>query len=412
MLNKEKQVVVSIEFVADKEGIHPLDVTFNQWRSVILEENPNLLDVYRSIGVEFGVLKKANFIRKEANLEKLEIQKKAKQNEADFKFLEKESYFWSKFETESKKIFKDKIIVKPYASKKQHVKDRMLNLVLSDIHPGSELDGLHNFLKYGAVEEARCMAKLVTETADYKTQYRDQTKLNVHILGDIIQNSLHDARDGADLAIQTNRSLYMLARGIGFLASQFPEIEVFGIPGNHDRWPGTAHRVVNHKDNSIANVIYGSLRLIFENTPNVKFNIPKTPFYIAKFFNRNCFFTHGDTVVNFGFPGSNIDVARARKQMNEFNGGREIKDRISMFVIGHVHTGSLVRLPNGILMTNGSVIPSDEYAFSVTIPVTARGQWLFESVPDHVCGDSRFLEITEAVDNDASLDKIISVYPY
>lgn len=409
MDKNEEQVVKSIEYIAEQSGLHPLDVDYNLWKSSVASED---FDAYQSLGVKFGLLKKANFSKDEVNVAKFDIVKRAKVNEASIKTLEKESYFWSKFEPLAEKVFKDKLVIKPYKKNKDKVTNRILNLVLSDLHFGADLDGEHTFLKYGKTEEARRLAKVVLETANYKQQYRENTKLIVHLLGDIIQNSLHDPRDADDLAKQVNRAIHVLEQAIGFLVQQFPEIEVWCQNGNHDRFPHHKDRKVNHKDDGLGTIIYFALSKIFKNCKNIKFVLPKTPFYVIKIFDQYLFGTHGDTVTAFGMPSNNIDVSKLRKQINEFNGGREKDEKIGLFIIGHVHCPAIVRLANGTVMCNGPLLPADEFATSIGIFKNKCGQWLFESVPGHILGDTRLLEIDENTDKDASLDAIVKPYDF
>ena len=80
-----------------------------------------------------------------------------------------------------------------------------------------------------------------------------------------------------------------------------------------------------------------------------------------------------------------------------------------MFIVGHVHVASTTHLSNGATMlTNGAMVPVDEYAVSIGMMESSCGQYLFESVEDHIFGDSRFIKVSEEQDKDASLDTIIS----
>jgi hypothetical protein len=41
---------------------------------------------------------------------------------------------------------------------------------------------------------------------------------------------------------------------------------------------------------------------------------------------------------------------------------------------------------------------------------TKCGQWLWESVPGHITGDCRFLDVNETHDQDASFEEIIKPF--
>jgi hypothetical protein len=99
-----------------------------------------------------------------------------------------------------------------------------------------------------------------------------------------------------------------------------------------------------------------------------------------------------------------------RKQINEINSSEITRGKkgYKLFAVGHVHVGSITHLPNGaILMTNGCLLPPDYYAVSRGNFHTACGQWIWESVENHIVGDHRFLVVNENTDKDSSLDGII-----
>ncbi len=314
--------------------------------------------------------------------------------------------FLEEYEKVCSKIFKSRIVPKKYSLKPDRKpKARIVNLALSDLHYGAMLDASELPLSYGPVEEARRTSAVVLQAADYKRQYRNESKLYIHILGDIIQGQLHDPRDGAPLAAQMGAALYYLVQAVTFLASVYPEVEVFTTPGNHGRNKARhPERAVVQKWDSMETTIYIGLRNAVAHLPNVTVHVEKTPYYIAQAFDQRGFYTHGDTVLEVGFPDRGIDTAKAKAKINAM-----IVSGINaqLFMTGHVHTGSLVPLNNGVkLMTNGCLIPTDHYALSKGIISTTCVQWIWESVPGHIVGDVRDVEVNENTDKDASLDVI------
>lgn len=286
---------------------------------------------------------------------------------------------------------------------------RILNLMLSDLHYGSDIGIEETGTQYGPVEESRRTAAVVAEVAKWKRQYRDETVLYVHLLGDIIEGKLHDPESAAPMTEQVYRAWWVLGQALRFLSTQFQQVKVFCTPGNHgrrkDRHPG---RAVNQKWDSIETMIYGGLKLALADHKNVKFEIPLTPYYRYKAFDKTGFMTHGDTVLNVGYPNRAINVEGIRRQINEINA----KEHCDLFGAGHVHVASTVRLPNGpMLITNGCLVPSGEYGQSIGIMHTGCCQQIWESVPGIICGHRMEIIVNESNDKDASLDKIISPYP-
>jgi hypothetical protein len=308
------------------------------------------------------------------------------------------------------KVSKDKLVVPRYQAKKKAKTQRVLNLLWSDLHFHSLLDPREVPVGFGPVEEARRLAALCVQAAEYKRDHRDETSLVINLAGDIIQGLLgHDPRDGAPLAEQVAAALFLLKQAIGFLAGEFKLVEVNCVPGNHGRNIARHQgRATHQKWDSVENMLYSALKVAFMDVPNVRFNIPYTPYVVYDVFDKKVFVTHGDTVLKPGNPSSSIDVKSIRSQINEFNAVRKDKDKVSLFAVGHVHTASLVHLAGGVMfMSNGALVPVDPFAQSVGVFDTTCGQQMWESVPGRVVGDTRFVVVDETTDKDKALDKII-----
>ena len=309
-------------------------------------------------------------------------------------------------------IFRNKIVAKPYVSKKNKVTERALNLLLSDLHFGSNLDPKEVPLRFGPNEEARRLAAVVVQAAEYKPQYRDETILNVHLAGDIIEGELHDPRNVKPLAEQCAAAIHYLVQALTFLSTRFKAVHVYSTPGNHDR--NTARhreRAISQKWDSIGNIIYFAVKTATAQLPNIVFDIDQRPYYLFDSFGRKGMVTHGDTVANVGYPGKSISIDTVTKIVNAHNGPVEAHDRIGLLAIGHVHIGSCVRLPNrAVFISNGALVPPGPHALSMNAFDSACGQMLWESVPGHMVGDHRFLVVDEYTDTDSDLEKVISPF--
>jgi hypothetical protein len=327
----------------------------------------------------------------------------------------REETFFEKFEELSTKIFSKKVVPAGLAKKeKPSAKgiQRELNILLSDTHFGSDLDESYVPLKYGRLEEARRLAAVVKQVCEYKVQYRKETRLRVHLGGDIIQGQLHDSRDGDILAAQCARAIHLLTQAIAVFAAEFPEVIVDCTTGNHDRFTSRhKERATYEKADSLATVIYFSVKTAVKPLKNVTVEIPCTPYVSFESFGVKCFGTHGDTVLNPGYPGSMVNVRTLENQINKINAALPNSDEYRLFFVGHVHIGMLLHMGNGaILITNGPLIPSDQYSVSIGLFESHCGQWMWESVPGHVVGDSRFITVNGATDKDESLDAVIQAF--
>jgi hypothetical protein len=328
----------------------------------------------------------------------------------------RERLFLDQFQEVLGEVFKDKLAMPKALPKKAKSKtERVIHVVLSDTHYGSALDPREVGHRFGSVEEARRTAAICRQVAQYKQHYRDETELNVHLLGDIIQGQLHDMRDGLPLAEQVASAMRILVQAIRFFSVEFPRgVKVFCTPGNHGR--NTARhrdRATNQKWDSIETMVYSGLKEASALLPNVEVVLGYEPKYDFEVFGDLGFGTHGDTVINPGYPGRNIDVAGMKKQIDSINNARAVKGQkpYKLFLMGHVHVGTITHLPGGvIIVTNGCLLPPDSYAQSIGIFNTACGQWMFESVKGHIVGDARFVTVDEETDKDASLDAIIKPF--
>ena len=283
---------------------------------------------------------------------------------------------------------------------------RYVNILLSDLHYGADLDGDEAPLLYGTNEERRRTAAVTREIVEYKEQYRDHTELVVHLAGDIIQGRLHDAASAAPIAEQCTRAIHLLGALLRHGVEHFPSVQVNCTPGNHGRNKQRhPDRAVEQKWDSFENIIYEALRLMFTGVPNIKFNIPKTPFYEYSLFGMKGFITHGDTVLNPGYPGKAINVSRLEQQILKLFSAR---GHYSLVGCGHVHVPSATHLSSTVLLTNGCLIPPDPYSLSIGLHSNICVQQLWETVPGYMFGDHRMINVDSKTDADRTLDDVIA----
>lgn len=300
------------------------------------------------------------------------------------------------------------IEVKPFEPNKGSVINREANLLLSDLHFGSCIPGRVGLSEFGHVQESRRLAKVVQQFCNYKTEYRSHTKAVVHILGDLIPNIIHEG-DGTTLVDQCCAAIHLLTQAIGQISAAYPSVEVHVVPGNHDRWGHKKDRGLFNKWDSLGNLIYFGIKNGTSHfMKNVDFRMYYSPYYIRQSFDKSGFFTHGDTVLNPGRPNNKIDTAFLEKQVLKFQASLGHND---LFAVGHVHIASATKLPSGPWMvTNGTIMPNDQYGQAMGFLASSCGQWIFESIPGHIWGDSRFVSVGPEVDKDTTLDELIQPY--
>lgn len=295
------------------------------------------------------------------------------------------------------------------AKKKLNIK-RVHTLMLSDLHIGADINGEETGgSTFSNIQEARRVAAIIRESIDYKSQYRKDTKLVVALLGDIIENSMHDSRTGAIISEQICRAIHILTQALTVLANEYAEVEVECASGNHDRILSRhKQRAVHQKYDSYATIIYYAIKSALVNVKNVKINIPKTPMSSYKVFGMRIGYTHADTVINPGGIYSTVNVKALENQVNRMNAALPNDEEYAAILYGHTHIGHTVQLSNGtVLIGNGGLPPPDPFAVSIGTNESNSGQWIFESVPGHAVGDMRYIKVNSNIDKDESLDKLI-----
>lgn len=397
-------------------GIAPHELTWYEFRKYInMQWGENDAGIARyniTRAGGFNAIRDAYFpIHPSENIvDKKRLMEHANLNRKLGKAYAEKQFFLENIESLAERVFKGKVQPLAKTKAKKSKIERTVNVILSDLHIGSDVSkeetGYQNF---GKVEEARRAASLVKQICSYKEQYRESSKLVVHLIGDIIQGQLHDPRDGAVQAEQFSRALHILSQMIAHFAASFPEVDIWCATGNHGR--NTArhfNRAVHQKWDSIETEIYVSLMFACSSLSNVKFHIPKTPYCKVPVFGHKFFTTHGDTVLKPGYPGKAIQIGSLEQQINKINASLPDADEYAIFAVGHVHTPSITFLNNGkVMITNGCMVPVDQFSVSIGEMESQCGQWIWESTPKHPVGDQRLIKVGKADDDNEDLDKVI-----
>lgn len=295
-----------------------------------------------------------------------------------------------------------------YRPKKNKSTERILNVVFSDHHIGSDILKSETKISYGAIEESRALACLTENIISYKQEYRDETILNVLMLGDIIENQLH-GRTSADLLhLQTCRAIWLYPQVFKHLAANFKKVRVYFAVGNHGRDTSIhSNRATALKYNALETTIYYAIRQSLADYKNIEFYQPMTPWVEFNLFNHKGYATHGDTHLNPGNPGNSININSLENQINRINASLKDDEEYKVFVAGHIHQAVVTPLPNkAYLILNGALTPPNSFAQSLNIMEAPQIQVMWEATPTHPVGDFRMIDVSNSADR-KELDKII-----
>ncbi len=306
--------------------------------------------------------------------------------------------------------------VKPLKKTANKKLERSLVVHFSDTHFGCNVDRdeMDNVNEYNWTIAARRTALLMDQVVTYKPQYRAQTELVMLINGDIIAGVIHDQEWAVDLLTkQFAGAISIFGQAISYAAQHFKKVRVVCTPGNHGRamHKSSRDRATVHKWDSYENMIYIALREIMKKYSNVEFTIPEAPYAIVDIQSHKFLVTHGDTVVNVGNPGKNLNMKSINEQINKVN-SQLIKgdDKFAALVVGHVHVPTVQETESGtMLLINGTMSGTDPFAQSIGIFSKNATQTLFEVVEGHAVGDMRLIRLRDADDKKA-YDMIIEPF--
>jgi predicted phosphodiesterase len=158
-------------------------------------------------------------------------------------------------------------------------------------------------------------------------------------------------------------------------------------------------------------MIYIALREVFKDRDGIQFEIPECPYAISTIQGHKFLVTHGDTVINVGNPGNNLNMKSINEQINKVN-SQLIKgdENFAAIVVGHVHVSTVQETDSGtMLLINGTLSGLDAFAQSIGIFSKNATQTIFEVVPKHAVGDIRMIRLKEA-DSIKELEKIIKPF--
>lgn len=301
--------------------------------------------------------------------------------------------------------------------------ERQLVLMLNDTHYGLIVhsDEVNDVNSFGWTQACRRSAMMLKETLNYKQHNRNQvSKVHLVLNGDLIQGIIHGLQmDQMEKSIhQVNGAIHILTHLISNLASEFKEVQVHGLCGNHEDSPHKrdhGKRVNSEKYDSYANIIFYSLSTAFRNSDHIGFNFTKGLHLNIDLPAGRALITHGDTLFSraLGNPGTSLNVKTLSNAIREWNAGEIAKGRppVKLVMFGHVHTMAHFITSDGVeVYIAPSLSGTDGYShggFNANTNLIA--QVVFESTPKFIMGDTRLVRLNGA-DNNSDYDQLIPIY--
>ncbi len=283
---------------------------------------------------------------------------------------------------------------------------RVLTVLLSDLHIGTDLLSSQHLRRFGTTEEARRLAYILRNVLEYKTDKRDDTVLHIDLNGDLIAGMLgHDDKMAAPLTNQIFRAEHLLSQFVWHCATHFKRVAIHWQAGNHGR------NLLRHKTGRADNEKYENFELIIamairnrcRGLKNVTWSITRRPWSDIPFFGWHKLMTHGDTVMGAkpGTKGFRGLVAEINASPYYRQGGYDVIE------LGHWHDPEAFMTGRTRVFVNGAMIPPDGHSESQGY-LNLCAQWLYEATERFPVGDMRRLELPFDVDSDDSFDALIS----
>jgi hypothetical protein len=308
-------------------------------------------------------------------------------------------------------------VSKPNLRPPKVVRARANGVLISDTHLGLKIapDEVM-FNGYDWSIGARRLGKLAEQVATYKMGHRNECdELHVCLGGDLGQGIIHMSDNNTDLiTYQVNGISQYMVQMIDYWRHYYKVIHVHCTPDNHLRLTHKGpDRAMAQKFDSFSSFIHLAIQMAFRDCEDVLFTVPKTAITTFDVLGHKFGMTHGDTHINSGNVGHNVNVKSIANQLLRLNGAQSDGRPFDAFLMGHVHVPLYMHLneTNTRLIVNGTASGTDPYAETVGFFRTRPSQVIWESTADYAVGDFRIVDLGDADDN-ADFEEIIEPYDY
>lgn len=240
-------------------------------------------------------------------------------------------------------------------------------LVVSDVHcgqvvPAAELDGFGDYNPAVLLARVRHLELEVLRIL----QGRPVDKLLLLFAGDIIHGNLgHSLEDDltvpisaqVDLAVHT---FFPFLRGV---ASAAPRVEVYGVAGNHGRWPGMRKMPTDRRWSNLDTVFFNALAALGQHAglEHVTFDDSITARRVIEVGRHRLQLMHGDQVRGGTFCATGMSREVNNTTIRHVQAGRR---PIDYFIMGDKHQPTMLPFGTGAFVVNGSFVGADNFGLN------------------------------------------------
>jgi len=204
--------------------------------------------------------------------------------------------------------------------------------------------------------------------------------------GDMITGTIHEELARTNEAPPAQTVDYFtdpLISGLELLADEFGRVDVWGVPGNHDR-TGKKISAKYRATEAWSWVLYKNLERAFRKDERVEFTVPEAAEVLVPVYDTNFLLHHGNDfrggsgISGFLTPLALGDQRRRRRNMNaaRMTGNRDLE--FDYQIIGHFHQ----RLVIPGIIVGSSLKGYDEFARSMSFDYAEPSQELLVVTPE------------------------------
>jgi hypothetical protein len=239
-------------------------------------------------------------------------------------------------------------------------------LVVSDSHigqvvPAGETGGFGHYDP--AVSVAR-VHRLETEAARILRE-RPVDKVLVLFAGDLVHGHLgHSLEDTTiPIAQQVDLAVHLFFQFLCGLSSCAPSVEVFGVAGNHGRWPGQRKMPTDRRWSNLDTVVFNALSALCSHVDlrNVVFADSMAAREVIDAGRHRIQLMHGDQVRGGAFCTGGMSREVTNSMMRHVQSGQR---PIDFYVMGDKHRSTSLTYGTSAFVVNGSFVGVDNFGLN------------------------------------------------
>lgn len=240
-------------------------------------------------------------------------------------------------------------------------------LVVSDVHcgqvvPAAELDGFGDYNPAVMLDRLRHLELEVVRTLES----RPVDKLLLLFAGDIVHGNLgHSLEDDltVPIAAQVDLAVHAFFCFLRGVAPAVPRIEVYGVAGNHGRWPGMRKMPTDRRWSNFDTVFFNALAALGQHSglEHVTFDESIAARRVIEVGHHHLQLMHGDQVRGGAFCATGMTREVHNANMRHAQAGR---NPIDYFIMGDKHQPTSLPFGTGAFVVNGSFVGADNFGLN------------------------------------------------